>query len=120
MTEAVTRREIAWLIDHTTEDFVMLPGRSAVEGPFVGHEGVHRFFADNAENFESFELRVDGVEAVGIDRVLVSGTVHVRSRGGVEIDFPYAVLATFRDGRASRWEDFRDRRLALEAVALEE
>jgi ketosteroid isomerase-like protein len=87
MTEAVSHRDVAWLIDHTTEDFVLLPARSAVEGSFVGHAGVRRFFVDNAENFELFELRADDVRAVPGDRVLVSGTVHVRSRGGVEIEF---------------------------------
>jgi ketosteroid isomerase-like protein len=120
MAEAVSRRDVAWVIAHTTEDVVLLPGRSAVEGSFVGHEGVRRFFADNAESFELFELRADDVRAVPGDRVLVSGTVHVRSRGGVEIAFPYAVVTTFRDGKASRWEDFRVRHRALKAVGLEE
>jgi ketosteroid isomerase-like protein len=116
---AVNRRDLAYLINHTTEDFVLI--RSAVEGAFVGHEGVRRFLADNAENFELFELRADDVRAVGDDRVLVTGTVHVRSSGGgVELDFPFAVVDTFRDGKASRSEDFRDRRLALKAVGLEE
>jgi len=119
MTEAVSHGDVAWLIAHTTEDFVLLPARSAVEGSFVGHAGVRRFFADNAENFALFELRADDVRAVPGDRVLVSGTVHVRGRGGVEIGFPYAGVATFRDVKASRWEDFRNRRLALKAVGLE-
>jgi ketosteroid isomerase-like protein len=121
MAGAVNRRDIAHLIDHTTEDFVLTPGRSAVEGSFVGHEGIRRFFADNAESFELFELHADDVRAVGDDRVLVIGNVHARSRGGgVELDIPYAVVATFRDGKASRWEDFRERHLALKAVGLEE
>jgi ketosteroid isomerase-like protein len=120
MAEAVNRRDIAYLIHHTTEDFVMIPGRSAVEGSFVGQEGIRAFFADNAENFELFELRADEVRAVADDRVLVTGNVHVRSRGGgVELDIPYAAVTTFRDGKASRWEDFRERRLALKAVGLE-
>ncbi len=49
------------------------------------------------------------------------GTIHIRSRGaGVETDVPVAGIATYREGKLSRWEDFRERRLALKAAALAE
>jgi len=118
---AVNGGDVACVIHHTNEDCVLIVGRSAVEGHYVGHEGVRRLFADTAENFELFELRADDVRAVGQDRVLMAGIVHLRGRGGgVEMDIPYAGVTTFRDGKMSRWEDFRDRRLALEAVGLAE
>ena len=42
--------------------------------------------------------------------MLSAGTVHVRGRGGgVETEVPFAGITTFRDGRVSRWEDFRER-----------
>ena len=120
ITRAVNHGDADYIIRHTTEDVVIVPARSAVEGPFVGHEGVRRFFADNRQNFEVFQLRADDARVVGDGRVLVTGTVHVRGRGGVEMNIPYAGVTTFRDGKVSRWEDFRDRRLALEAVGLKE
>jgi ketosteroid isomerase-like protein len=116
---ALNRADVEYLVRHSTEDVVFIAARSAIERPFIGWEGLRRFAADNAENFELFEGRYDEVRDVGDDRVLAIGTIHVRGRGGgVETDFPVAGIATFRDGKLSRWEDFRDRRLALKAVGL--
>jgi ketosteroid isomerase-like protein len=119
ITRAINEGDVDRVIRNTTEDAVLIVARSAVEGPFVGHEGVRRFFADNSQNFEVFELREDEVRDVGDDCVLSVGTAHVRGRrGGVETDIPFAGITTVRNGRVSRWEDFRERRLALEAVGL--
>ena len=121
IVRAINRGDVEEVVRHSTEDFVMIAGRSAVEGSFVGHEGIRKFFADNAENFELFQLHVDDVQDLGDERVLSIGTIHVRGRrGGVETDTPFAGVTTFRDGKVSRWEDFRERRRALEAVGLSE
>jgi ketosteroid isomerase-like protein len=118
---AINRGDVDYVIRHTTEDVVIVAARSAVEGSFMGHEGVRAFFADNRQNFEVFELREHDVREAGDDRVLSFGTVHVRGRGGgVETEVPFAGITTFRGGRASRWEDFRERDLALAAVGLAE
>jgi ketosteroid isomerase-like protein len=121
IAHAVSHGDVEYVIRHTTEDAVLMVARSAVEGPFLGHDGVREFFADNRQNFEVFEIREDEVREIGDDRVLSHGTVHVRGRGGgVEMDIPFAGITTFRDGRVSGWEDFRERHLALQAVGLEE
>src|SRR5438045_1513059 len=118
---ALNRGDVEWGVRHSTEDVVIVAARSAVEGPFVGHEGVRKFFADNAINFEVFQGRYDDVRDLGEDRVLAIGTIHIRGRGaGVETDVPVAGIATYREGKLSRWEDFRERRLALKAVGLAE
>lgn len=55
------------------------------------------------------------------DRVLALGTVHIRCRGGgVDITIPAAAVVTFEGGKMTRWEDFRYRALAREAVGLRE
>jgi ketosteroid isomerase-like protein len=119
MTRALCEGDVDYAIRHTTPDVFMIMARSAVEGPFVGHDGVRRFFADNAENFDMFELNDDEVRSIGADRVLSVGTVRVRGRGGgVETDIPFAGITTFRDGKVARWEDFRQRDLALRAARL--
>jgi ketosteroid isomerase-like protein len=121
MARAINDGDFDYLIRNSTEDFVLRPGRSAIEGSFVGHEGLRKWFADNAQNFEVFRLHADEVREVGDDQVLQVGTVHIRGRGGgVEMDIPFAAITTFREGRASRWEDFRERHTAVEAVGLEE
>ena len=115
------RRDVDYVIRYTTEDIVIFVAMSSVEGPFVGHDGLREWFADNRENFDVYRLHHDDVRAIGEDQVLGVGKVHVRGRGGgVETDVPFAGVTTFRDGRASRFEDFRERRLALKAVGLEE
>jgi ketosteroid isomerase-like protein len=119
LTAAMNRGDAECVIRHTTTDVVMILARSAVEGPFVGHEGVRRVFADSRESFEVFELHEQEVRDLGDDRVFSCGVVHVRGRGGgVEVDIPYAGITTFRDGMVSRWEDFRERSLALKSVGL--
>jgi ketosteroid isomerase-like protein len=118
---AINAGDVEYAVRQTTEDVVLIAARSAVEGAFVGHDGVRRFFADNAENFEQFRVRIDDVRDLGDDRVLAMGTIHVRGRGGgVETDIPMAGIATYRDGKLSRWEDLRERRPALEAAGLAE
>ena len=116
---AVNRGDVDYAIRHSTDDVLIIAARSAVEGTFVGHEGVRKFFADNATNFEVFQGRYDDVRDLGEDRVLAIGTIHIRGRGsGVETDIPVAGIATYREGKLSKWEDFRERRAALKAVGL--
>ena len=121
MNAALNRGDVEYVVRNSTEDVVTIAARSAVEGPFVGHEGVRKFFADNAANFEAFQVRYDDVRDLDEDRVLAVGTIHIRGRGaGVETDVPSARIATYRDGKASRWEDFREGRAALKAAGLAE
>jgi ketosteroid isomerase-like protein len=121
IARAVNDGDVDYVIRHTTEDVVIVAARSAVVGPFIGHEGVRSFFADNRQNFKVFELHAADVRQIGDDHVLSVGTVHVRGLGGgVETEIPFAGVTTLRDGRASRWEDFRERHLALKVVGLAE
>ncbi len=112
------RGDVEGLLSVVAEDVVWLAARSAVEGAYRGHAGIRKFFADNEENFELFVPEFRDVRDLG-DRVLAIGTIHIRARGsGVETDIPTAGIATYERGKLVRWEDFRDRRLALEAAGL--
>lgn len=120
-TAALNRGDVEYAVRHSTEDVVFIAARSAVEGRFVGHDGLRRFFADNATSFEVFQAHYDDVRSLDEHRVLALGTIHIRARGaGIETDVPVAGVATYREGKLSRWEDFRERRAALKAVGLEE
>ena len=91
-----------------------------MEGAYHGHAGLRGFLADNQANFEVFRFDLSDVRDLG-DRVLAIGTIHIRGRGGgVETDIPVAGVATYRDGKLTRWEDFRERDRALEAAGLSE
>ena len=117
--DAFGRGDLDALLRHVDENVVWIAARSAVEGTYHGHEGLRKFFADTAESFAVFELDVREIRDLG-ERILVLGTIRVRGRGGsVETIIPMAGVCTFtRSGKLARWEDFRDRQLALEAVGL--
>jgi ketosteroid isomerase-like protein len=121
IARAISDGDVDYVIRHATEDIAMFVARSSVEGPFIGHDGVREWFADNRENFDVYRLHLDDVREIGEDQVLAVGTVHIRGRGGgVEMDIPFASVTTVRDGRTSRFEDFPERHLALKAMGLEE
>lgn len=121
MILAVNEGDVDYVIQHSTEDVTILAARSAVEGPLEGHEGIRRFFADNVESFDIFRMAIEETRDLGDGRVLAFGTIHIRGNGGgVETDIPTAGITTFRDGKLSRWEDLRERSLALEAAGLDE
>lgn len=118
--DASNRGDTEAALEGVSADVVFLPARSAFEGGYHGHDGVRRFWADTAESFEVFQAEFTDVRDLG-DRVLAIGTVHIRGRGGgVDMDIPAAAVATFEDGKMTRWEDFRERALALEAVGMRE
>jgi ketosteroid isomerase-like protein len=117
---ALNRGEVEGVARLIADDFVLIAGRSAIEGPLVGRDGLREFFADNAANFDLFQHRIDEVLELDDHRVLACGTTHIRGRGGeVETDIPVACIVTVRGGKLIRWEDFRERRRALKAVGLE-
>ena len=118
--DAMRRGDVEGILDRVSEEVVWIAARTSVEGAYHGHEGIRRFLADNAENFEIFEPNFDEVRDLG-DRVLAFGRFRIRARGsGVETSFPVAGIATYREGKLVGWEDFRERRLALEAAGLSE
>ena len=117
---AASRGDMEAFLRHVDEDIVWIAARSAVEGAYHGHDGLRKFFADNDESFDVFEPDFREVRDLG-DRILAVGSIHIRARGStVETDIPVAGIFTFRRGKLLRWEDFRERRLALEAVGLSE
>lgn len=115
---ALNRGDVEGVLRLAAEDVVFLPARSAVEGGYYGHVGLRKFLADDAENFAVFQVDLQEVRDLG-DRLDVIGTIRIRGRGGgVETDIPMAGVASYQDGKMTRWEDFRERRRALDAVGL--
>jgi ketosteroid isomerase-like protein len=121
LVEAMNRGGDEKMFTRIAEDVVVVALRSEVEGEYRGHAGIRELGEDNAENFDVWRIQFSDVRDLG-DQVLAIGTLRIRGRGGgVETDVPTAGVASF-DGRGNliRWEDFGDRRLALEAVGLSE
>src|SRR5205823_12933016 len=121
LTGALSRGDVDAVVSLCAEDVVWIAARSAVQGAYSGHDGLRAFCADNAENFDLFQVNIDEARDLGDDRVLGVDTIHIRGRGGgVETDIPVAGILAFEDGKVTRWEDFRDRQLALKAAGLSE
>lgn len=115
---ALNRGDIAAVLAVVADDVVLIPLRAATEGAYHGHAGVRAWFADTAETFELFRWDIGELRDLG-DRVLAIGKVHIRARGsGIETDITSAGIATFREGKMVRWEDFGDAKRAAEAAGL--
>src|ERR1700730_4740961 len=118
--EAVSRGDIEAALATLDPDIEFIPRRAAVQGVYRGHEGMRQFIAENAENFDLYQVSYQEFRDLG-DRLIAFGTVRVRGKeSGIEVTTPTAMVATFRDGKMIRAEDFRERSEALKAVWLEE
>jgi ketosteroid isomerase-like protein len=109
------------MIAASDPDFEMhLVGVGGEPVHYAGASGIHEFFHDVAESWESFRFQATELRDLG-NRVLVLG--HVRGRGrvsGVEVDDRWAWIIELREGRAIGLRGFLDHREALEAVGLRE
>ena len=115
---AINRADIDAALAFAAEDVVLIPQRAATEGAYHGHAGVRAWFADTAETFELFRWNVSELCDLG-DRVVVIGKIQIRARGsGIETDITSAGIATFREGKLVRWEDFGEMERALEAAGV--
>jgi ketosteroid isomerase-like protein len=118
--EAVSRGDIEAALATLDPDIEFIPRRAAVQGVYRGYEGMRQFFAENAENFDLYQVSYQEVRDFG-DRLIAFGTVRARGKAsGVEVTTPTSLVATFRDGKMLRAEDFAERSEALKAVGLEE
>ena len=96
------------------------PQQAALEGGYVGHEGVSRWLADLAEHYAGGHMDLPDIRDLD-DRVLALGTLRVIGRGsGIETEVPVAFVARFRDGLMTECKDYGDKSRALEAAGLSE
>ncbi len=93
---------------------------AALQGSFVGHEGVRGLFADFAEHFDIWRIYCEDIRDLG-DRVLALGTVRATGKeSGAETELPFTVVARIKDGLVTDYIDYGDRDQALEAAGLRE
>ena len=103
----------SWILEIQFE-----PQQAALEGGYVGHEGVMRWVADLAEHYAGGHMDIPDIRDLD-DRLLALGTLRVIGRGsGIETEVPVAFVARFRDGLMTKCKDYGDKGLALEAAGL--
>jgi ketosteroid isomerase-like protein len=94
------------------------PQQAALQGGYVGHEGVMHWLADLAQHYKGGHLHCADVRELG-ELVLALGTLRVIGRGsGIEAEAPVAIVARFREGLITHFKDYGDKDPALEAAGL--
>jgi ketosteroid isomerase-like protein len=118
--EAVSSGDIGAALLALDPEVELIPRRAAVQGIYREHDGMRQFMAENADSFDLYRVCYQEVRDLG-DRLIAFGTVHVRGKeSGIEVTTPTAMVATFRNGKMVRAEDFSERSEALKAVGLDE
>ncbi len=118
--EGMNRRDIEGVLRMMDPQVRFEHRLAALQGKFVGIDGVREWFTDLVENFESWHIDCSDVRDLG-DRVLALGTLRATGTGsGIETEAPFTIVATYRNGLCTDFVDYGDRQHALEAVGLEE
>ena len=118
--EAMNRRDIEGVLRLMDPKIRFEHRLAALEGNFVGIDGVRGWFADLLENFDAWQIHCPDIRDLG-DRVLALGTIKATgTESGVETELPITVVARFKDERITHFTDFGDRAKALEAAGLSE
>jgi ketosteroid isomerase-like protein len=89
------------------------------EAAYHGTDGVQRFLSEWLEVWDEYEVTIEEVIPVPDGRVV--SLMRHRGRGrasGVPMDLPMAQIATLRDSKVIRLDNYDDPSEALEAVEL--
>jgi ketosteroid isomerase-like protein len=120
---ALNERDLDGFLATCTADVELWSLLSAVEGPYVGADGMRRFFADLGQTTSDYRNDVVRLEAVNDDRVLsVEHWTATGRSSGVSIDEGWTVATVFElsGGKIRRIRVFADPQEALEAAGLSE
>jgi ketosteroid isomerase-like protein len=117
---AFNERNIDEFLPMFDEEIEFFPLRSAIEGPYKGHTGMRKWWADTAENWETFRIEADKLHDLGDGRLVAAGVIHAKGKGGgVPLDIPTSWLLELRNGRWAKVKFFFDRDEAFKLVGLE-
>src|SRR5436190_20794170 len=97
--EAFNRRDIPGALRFMDPDIQFEHRLAALQGNFVGIDGVRGWFADLVEMFDTWHIHCPDIRDLD-DRVLALGISHGTGKGsGVETELPFTVVASFSQGR---------------------
>jgi ketosteroid isomerase-like protein len=101
-------------------DHVLISAISNVEGRgFEGARGFGQWLADIADSFESWEMKIDGLEEIDGKRLLLQTRFSARGKGGgVPVEQEQAAVVTVKDGKIRRTESYQSTEEAREAAGL--
>jgi ketosteroid isomerase-like protein len=86
---------------------------------FRGHEGVRRLWDAYRNELEGFQVEADEIRNAGKDRAVLLGRIRWRGvASGIEIDSPFGMVITVRDGKMFHSVDYLSQEEALEAAGV--
>ena len=89
------------------------------ESTYHGIEGVERFLSEWSDVWDDYELHVEDIRAAPDGRVV--SLILQRGKGrssGLAMEMKTAQVATLRDGKVTRIDNYENRAEALEAAGL--
>jgi len=103
------------------EEAEFYPLRAQLEGKsYRGHDGLERFLAELAEDWEEVRFEIEETRDAG-EQVVGIGRFRARGRAsGVDIDVPLGVFTRMRRGKIVYTRLFSEPAEALEAAGLSE
>ena len=114
---AFNERDLESMLSRTAEDCVITALRSALEGDFIGHEGVRRWAEGYWEAVPDAGITLERVSELGGGRILVLGTqAGTASTGGAPFEAPLAIVAETGGGLLHRLTAFPTHEEALEVA----
>lgn len=118
--DAFNRRDLKALLALMHADVQAVTYLVAIEGDYLGHDGMRRWWKNLLDVFPDFTIEVVDVRDLGDMTV-----AHVRYRGhGAGSDTPFEMtlcqVAEWRDGKVVWWGSCRTEAEALEAVGSRE
>jgi ketosteroid isomerase-like protein len=120
VVKAFNDRDFGPVLRAIDKDVEFVPLRSAIEGPYHGHEGMRRWWADTAANWETFQLDMQEYRDVGENGYIARGVIHARGKGGgVPLDIPTSWSGTWRDLHVVETTFYFDQDAAPRAVGLD-
>jgi ketosteroid isomerase-like protein len=105
------------LVDDDVEFMVPTADVANAGDPYLGHEGIRRYFGDVDRVWEELQISPHDFREVG-DYVLVTGRVYARGEGGFIADSPTDWVIRFDGEKIVSGRVYTDRDAALEAVGL--
>jgi hypothetical protein len=121
--DALNARDLDGYLAGCTDDIELWSLLSALEGPYVGAEGIRRFFGDVTDAAPDHVKTLVRLEAVGVDRVLSvdSWTASGRSsQVSVNEEFLIGTVYEFEGEKIRRIRVYPELSDALEAEGLSE
>lgn len=116
--EAFNRRDAEAFLSDYAEDAVVRPFATPLS-VYRGHDGIRRWFADNAEAWGEVAVTRERYFQRG-DRVLVFVRMHGRGlQSGAEVDTSAAHVIEHRDGKLTSMTGYRDREEAMRVAGID-